>query len=392
MPTRQLFSGKGMARIVLISKYPPIEGGIASKTFWLSRTLAQRGHEVHIVTDRIGIAPEYSLRHYKDTFEADKLFVHRATTELPWHIPNNNHFDLDMLNTAVKVVRETGADVIDTGYLIPYGVVACLASRMTGVPYILRHGGSDIHKFVLAGVWKDLLEDVFSNSALTITDKIGYDVVSRLSSRVEILHPYVPDATFFKSIRGENGQPPTLALIGKANYYWRHKGWNKVVEIMKVLGSKFKLVVVSQGTGFQEFRKYVTQSIGANVGWQDFCHPSEMPELLNSVGGVFLLSGDLPFPAFSNLSLEALFCGKPIMTDNPDIPQSYQTDDLNLERFTQNILSIPINDFETAAKTISERFEKAYASIEVSGQSQAISAKDYQTYINKNENAILSVL
>ena len=391
MPTRQLFSGKGMARIVLISKYPPIEGGIAAKTFWLARSLAQRGHKVHIVTDRLGIAPEYSLHEYEDPPDTENLFVHRPDTKVPWHIPNNNHFDLDLLNTTVQVIKEYDADVIDTGYLIPYGVVACLASRMTGIPYILRHGGSDIHKFVLAGVWKDLLEDVFSNSALTITDKIGYDVVSRLSSRVEILHPYVPDATFFKSIREENGQPPTLALIGKANYYWRHKGWHKVIEIMKALGSKFKLVVVSQGIGFQELRKCITQSIGANVEWRDFCHPSEMPELLNSVEGALLLSGDLPFPAFSNLLLEALFCGKLIITDNPDILQSYQYG-LNLERFTQNILPIPVDDFETAAKTISERFEKVHTSTDVSGQPQAIAAKDYQTYIRKNENAMLSVL
>ena len=102
-----------MARIAVISKYPPIEGGISSKTFWLSTALAEHGHEIHVVTDRIGLAPEYSLQPYEDINDTKNLFVHRASTELPWHIPNNNHSDLDLLNTAVQVIKETNTDVID---------------------------------------------------------------------------------------------------------------------------------------------------------------------------------------------------------------------------------------------------------------------------------------
>jgi hypothetical protein len=124
----------------------------------------------------------------------------------------------------------------------------------------------------------------------------------------------------------------------------------------------------------------------------NFRHPSAMPELLSSVSGLFLLSGDLPFPMFSNLLPEVLFCGRPIITDNPDILQSYQADDLSPERFKQYILPVSTDDSEAAGKIISEHAGKAYTPIDASNQSQTISAKDHQTYISENENAILSIL
>ena len=46
-------------KICFISKYPPIEGGISSSTYWLARGLGERGHEVHIVTNALEVEDEY---------------------------------------------------------------------------------------------------------------------------------------------------------------------------------------------------------------------------------------------------------------------------------------------------------------------------------------------
>ncbi|MEI6153037.1 MAG: glycosyltransferase [Deltaproteobacteria bacterium] len=381
-----------MARIVVISKYPPTEGGIASKTYWLARSLAERGHTIHIVTDKVGVDSEYCEYPYSEETGVENISVHRPTGEIPWHIPNDMHTDLDLLNTAVKVIEDSKADVIDTGYLIPYGLLGNLASRITGAPFILRHGGSDINKFLKAGIWETLLREAFEKAALVITDKNNYDTVSRLSDRVKILPPYVPDPNVFKPSETTNKEVPVFALIGKANYYWRHKGWHKVVEILQQLTTKFKLIVVSQGIGFKEFKRYFEENIGEDVEWRSFCHLSEMPALLNSIDGMFILYEDLPFPAFSNLFLETLICGKTVITDRSEILQSYKNEGLSIERFVENVIQIPANDAGTAARIISEHFKEATAPVKTTQSDQAISKEDYLSYIRENEKAILSVL
>ena len=48
--------------IALLSKYPPLEGGIAAKTYWLARGLAGRGHMVHVITHAPEAGREYQIQ------------------------------------------------------------------------------------------------------------------------------------------------------------------------------------------------------------------------------------------------------------------------------------------------------------------------------------------
>ena len=377
-----------MAKIVYLSKFPPLEGGIAAKTFWLTKALGEQGHEIHIVTDRLGVVPEYSHPMEGAGSASKNIFVHRPQGDIPWHIPNDNHRTVELLDLVVRVIRETRADVIDTGYLIPYGLIGYLASQITGVPFLLRHGGSDIQKFVQAGIWNNLIRNAFENASLAITDTINYDAIQQLSHRVTALPPYAPDPSFFYySDTAPKGQP-ILALIGKANYHWRHKGWHRVIDIMKHLRTNFKLVIVSQGIGIGEFRKYAEEKIDGNIEWRSFVHPLEMPELFHSINGIFYLCQDLPFPVFSNLIPEAVYCGKTVITDQPDIFQTYRKEGLDIEKFSPGVGLIPGNDPASAARIISDHFP----GLNTSEKTRAIDKQDYQSYIQENEKTILSVL
>jgi len=162
-----------MARIICISKYPPLEGGIAAKTFWLCRALAERGHTVHVVADQVNIDAEYSFPGSASDVAIKNLFTHRPAEKIPWHVPNDTHPSLALLNTTLGVIDRHGADIIDTGYLIPYGLVGYLASQITGIPFILRHGGSDLTKFVEAGIWSNMLSKTFTSAAAIISAGIS---------------------------------------------------------------------------------------------------------------------------------------------------------------------------------------------------------------------------
>lgn len=376
-----------MARIICISKYPPLEGGIAAKTYWLCRALAERGHTVHVVTDGGNIDADYCSPAFQDQVSVNNLHINRPQEKIPWHIPNEPHRALALLNAALEVVDQHGADVIDTGYLIPYGLMGCLAGQMTGLPYLLRHGGSDLNKFLNKGIWANLITKAFKGAGAIITDREHCEGFCSLSKRVISIPPYVPDPAFFKPMPGKKSKP-TLALIGKANYYWRHKGWHRAIEIMKSLGDRFHYMIVSQGIGFKDFKKFAEDRIGSIIEWREFVDPAEMPRVLQSVSGIFTLQNDLPFPVFSNLVMEALYCNVTVVTDRPDMVQSLMKQDLHIDAESRHVLIVPSDDPDTAAERIINYFDGSVPEqIDVS-QREA----DYASYIQQNEGAILSVI
>ncbi|OPY77641.1 MAG: hypothetical protein A4E65_02655 [Syntrophorhabdus sp. PtaU1.Bin153] len=371
-----------MAKIVCISKYPPIEGGVAARTFWLAKALVDGGHEVHIVTDRLGAANEYSHSEQYGTSEPANIFVHRPQGEIPWHIPNRSHSDIELLDLAIQIVRDVGADVIDTGYLVPYGIIGFLASRATGVPFILRHGGSDIQKFLKADILRGLIVEAFRKASLAISDSNSLGAIENYTERVIVLPPYVPDPSFFCPLSIPKNNHPLLALIGKANYYWRHKGWHRAVETLRQFQPDFQLLVVSQGTGLGDFKRYVMDKSNIEVQWRPFVHPLSMPSLLNKVEGIFVLTDDAPFPAFSNLLPEALSCGTTVIVDSPGIIHFYEKTGI---KFGSNLSKqlLAMNQLVSDGFFTVDYLERGRRSI-------AVNDGSYGRYINNNENALLS--
>ena len=374
-----------MAKIVCISKYPPIEGGIAAKTFWLAKALADRGHEIHVVTDRLGIAGEYSHPEGNEIHETENVIVHRPQGDIPWHIPADPHKDIELLDLAVDVIHDVKPDVIDTDYLVPYGILGFLASRITGVPFVLRHGGSDVQKFLNAGIFHHMIKDALHEASLTITDANSVGEIKNHAKRVVLLPPYIPDPSSFRALAiPENGRP-VLALIGKSNYHWRHKGWHRAVDALKRYESVFKLVVVAQGIGLDDFKKYVKESFHGELEWRTFVHPMNMPELLNTVEGVFVLNSDAPFPAFSNILVEALSCGATVIVDSQDAVEFYEKAGINMVNSSDKLLAM--------TELISEEVSLVAERLRRSRKNRAnefATATDFNRYIGQNEKALLS--
>ena len=130
--------------IAFLSKYPPMEGGISSRTYWLARGLANRGHKVHIITHPPGAARGYRIQGECRHPESEvALQVHHCEGKMPWHLPEDEEQSLALLDLTLRVLDEYQVQIIDTGYLVPYGIVGHLAKMSTGVRHVMRHGGSE---------------------------------------------------------------------------------------------------------------------------------------------------------------------------------------------------------------------------------------------------------
>ena len=205
-------------KIAFLSKYPPLEGGIAAKTYWLARGLAARGHMVHIITHGVSAGREYRIQGgERSPATMSNLWVHRSPGEMPWHIPEDNENALALLDLTIRVIREHTVQILDTGYLVPYGIVGHLAKESTGVHHIVRHGGSDLEKFLKRQVLGTVLSEAIAHADRVVTDKHYRDLLEPMTPHLVCQPAYVPDGAAFMP---SNASRPRwrLAVVGKINY------------------------------------------------------------------------------------------------------------------------------------------------------------------------------
>ena len=299
--------------VCMISKYPPIQGGIAAKTYWLARGLAESGMTVHVVTNANCVEKEYCIDDPGPGIFKNPT-IHYIDSDIPWHIPSSDLYVPRLLDKSLEVVRDNHIDIIDTNYLIPYGIVGHLLSMMTGIPYILRHGGSDIAKFLKRGIFSELLTCVIQNAAAIITDGRNKEYLEGKNPNVYVHPPYVPDEKIFKPFISFR-DIPTFAYIGKINYHWKHKSLDKIVRIFSEISKPHVLKFVGQGKGFTEFARFVDENDLEKFEFHDFVHPANMPSLLGEIDYLLHFEKDNPVQDFSNLICEALLSGVTIITD-----------------------------------------------------------------------------
>jgi len=330
----------------------------------LAQGLAERGIETHVVTNGNCVESEYRI---EDTSpEAHpSLHIHFVDPDIPWHIPYSELYVLRLLDKALQVTSENQIDLIDTGYLIPYGIVGYLLSKITGIPYVLRHGGSDIEKFLRQGVLGDLLKKAIQKAAAIITDRQNEEFFRSLNSRLYMVPRYIPDETYFKPFISSH-DTPTFAYIGKINYYWRHKSLHRIVEVFSGIEGEYGLFFVGQGKGFQDFSEYVTGYGLRGLEFHQFVHPANMPRLLSEVDFLLYFVRDNPIKDFSNILCEALWSGVRVFTDDAmDLGVYAEYIELTSEA---QIVNLPIDHVGASRAKIIEMIEEWEGSVRYSNK------------------------
>ena len=371
-------------KIALLSKYPPLEGGIAAKTYWLARGLAMRGHVVHVITHGFSAGQEYQIQDDECCFPPiPNLWIHQSSEEIPWHIPEDNENALALLDLTIRVIREHAVQILDTGYLVPYGIVGHLAKELTGVYHVVRHGGSDLEKFLKRQVLGTVLNEVIAHADRVVTDKHYRDLLEPMTPHLVCQPAYVPDGEAFAPSNTPRPQL-RLAVIGKINYYWQQKSLHLIVNIIQQLTEHFECWIVGQGKGMADFQQSLEPEAVSSFKWRPFVAPWEMPHLLNQLDSIFIFESGLPHPVVSNLALEAICSGVGIITDRSDFAETYR-DIVKIDK--NQVMVVSPSESSSAAEMIS-RWVKDRAHIEQRPH-QLIS---YQEYLSANESIYTSLL
>ncbi len=297
-------------KILLIGKYPPMQGGISSKTYWLFRELEKRGFDFRIVTVE---TEDYSIKGYD--FDRSKTTVMKIN-KTPWHIPGSELLVDRIFHKAIKTAEAFKPGLIETNYLWPFCMPAAMAANILGKPLMIRHAGSDIQKFHHDTEFKDIMKAYFDKATAVITNRKVKTLIEKLcdnSGKVHCLRRYIPDPEIFRPEPTE--KKIDILFAGKINYRWNLKGITHLLDLIK--HRNLSALFLTGGKYKNEILELIEKTGTRNhIEAKDFISPEGMPSIYNSCKYVWCWEEKGSVEDFSNIIWEALFCSTPCIVNS----------------------------------------------------------------------------
>lgn len=162
-------------KIGFICKYPPIVGGVASKAYWLTRALADKGIEVHVITNAFEVESKY-----REELDGDDLVelqnrgikLHASFPgSTPAYIPQGNPFEIKLASITLDLIESHGLDILDCWYFVPNGVAGYMVNSTTNIPWVVRHAGSDIGRIFPNHLFAPFLKVMLNKATRVVTNR-----------------------------------------------------------------------------------------------------------------------------------------------------------------------------------------------------------------------------
>lgn len=296
-------------KICFIGKYPPIEGGVSSRLYWLTKGLGSRGHEIHVVTNALEVENEYreslSGSEDLDNYQPKNVFVHNTDPfDNPQFIPFSKPYFAKLASLAIEIVRDYDLEIIDSWYILPYVISGFLVKSFTHKPLILRHAGSDMSRLFssrnLNLLFRETIKaaDIIATSPRNIQQFVEMGVskekiFSKIETSVntEVFNPAVTPYDFSK-YREYKQDAPIITYIGKFGFT---KGITELFEALSRIKKPYNLLLVSGGEG-QDFLKQLLayHNLSKNTILLGFVPPWRIPSIIKASTCVVHAEHDFP--------------------------------------------------------------------------------------------------
>jgi len=337
-------------KIALLSKFPPIEGQVSTVNYWLARGLAQRGHEVVVVTNAREV--ETPCRLWSEEAQAllDPLraYLEPGRIEIlntaefghaQFHIPRTNPFITKLTALTLHAVRELNCELIFSHYLEPYAVAGHLASSWTNAVHVVTHSGSDIGRLLKNPDLGPVYLEVIRRANLFVPkNRRAAELTGTSSFRDSPAFPYAPPPEYFhpgvplldvndllsragEYIRDElkwhtrefDSSRPTLGMYGKL---FDVKG---VYDLLAALGKlredgfSFNLLLMTRWhKGEDRLRNSIIEAgLESRTWWLPFLPNWQVPSFIRSCMAICYLERKWPMPFHTVIvPREVMACGR----------------------------------------------------------------------------------
>jgi 1,4-alpha-glucan branching enzyme len=315
--------GNGHPKIlIVVNEFPPdIVAGTAMSTYYLSKYLAENGHDVHVaVTMRKNGSPAFERK--------NGVLIHRLN---PVRVKGTR--TAQCFARLYGLARTIRPDVIQ-GQAVSCGFLAALLGKILGIPSVTYIQGYDLYH---AGRFQKATEVRFplkhSSAILTVTEDLRRKSMDVFARRDAIVMPHgleTENLTGSTAREIEQEYPflsgrSAILYIGQLN---RRKGLTHLIDAMGILRGKREnahLLLVGSGPEEETLRSRVRKTdLEDRVHFIDAVDHSRVLALMDAASLFVLPSLE---EAFGIVLVEAMSQGLPIVaSDVQGIPSIIQNE------------------------------------------------------------------
>ena len=257
-------------RVLMINyEFPPVGGGGGNVTYFISRNLAQSGHDVRVITSQFGDLPKYEEL---DGFEVHRVPVLRKSADV-CGVHEMLTFILSASLYSLRFVKRFRPDIVHVFFGIPSGPVAYLLKKVSGLPYVLFLGGRDVPRphpdppfyRLIYGVLGPAIRSIWGNARAVVACSRGLrDLALKTDDRIP-LH-VIPDGVDLGKFRPveRSAEPEEVRILAIGRLIPR-KGFDFLIrslpEVMKNARRDFCVEIVGDGPMRDELTR-LTEQIG----------------------------------------------------------------------------------------------------------------------------------
>jgi glycosyltransferase involved in cell wall biosynthesis len=207
-----------MRILVLNYEHPPIGGGGGRLAAKVGAGLVGRGHQVRVLTAGMPHLPSESLENGMEVRRV-RAFRKREDT---CSVPEMALWDMAAIPAILAEIRRWKPDVIHAHFAVPTGAVAWVASKATGVPYVLTAHLGDVPGGVpeqtgslfrwiqpfTVPIWKGAAATTAVSSFVAGLAESAYGISPKVILNGMELPPPLPLETH---------EPPRLLMVGRVS-------------------------------------------------------------------------------------------------------------------------------------------------------------------------------
>jgi glycosyltransferase involved in cell wall biosynthesis len=321
---------------IVVHFFPPkYLSGTEIATFNIAKYLAQKGHEVHVITWLDTGLPKNRMQ--------DGFYVHRVFgKEIRFLSPFLFWISI------IRCIKSIHPDIVHVQN-INLGIPAFFSKKIFSYPYILYARGSEKTEN-LSFIGKYLLRSTFVNAEkiVVLTNEMKKDL-QKISDKEIIVIPNGINLEQFIVLSKPNRETNSTKIVIFVGRILAIKGLEYLIEAMKIIreyDENICLILIGDGKDRQKLEDIVKNlKLEKTVIFKGAIQNIEIPKYLFQANIFVLPSLSEGFP---NVILEAMAAGLPIVSTNVDglseliknEENGYLVDPKNPDQLAQKILKI----------------------------------------------------
>ena len=303
--------------LMIIGKYPPIEGGESGKLYWLCKGLSSRGNRIHVVSNGQEVEPDFKCaisERETDELQPKNVTLHQTDVGAPYFIPQYTPHSEKLTALALDVIKDNNVELILGWYLLPYGVSARNVSSISRKNYLIQHAGSDIKRLLKNSMFHSFLKQVILDARGVMSYPSFVELFRELGcQRINVHRPAIPpefnpyqDKVNFKTKYGLELNPDkTVLYLGKLG---KGKALTQLIDAFKELDHDCSLVIIGGGKE-KAALKQIAKGL-ENIFFLDPIPIWRVPETIRGVRCVVVPEHNFGVSMHrSRIPIESLMCG-----------------------------------------------------------------------------------